>query len=344
MKGHLPNANTLPAVAVLCMTIMFGCNSGAVEVDDSEDDSTPPPNVQALVLAHYYPWYGTPDGPSGRWNHWDPVTPHHGSADTPSLGFYDSRDPEVLRQHIDWARDAGIDAFVVSWWGPRSFEEGSLNILLELLEEEQVEDFAITVMIEQASSGSNLRDQIRYVLERNGASPAWLRADGRPVLFLFGRVASEFSRSTLEAALGGRSVFAVADGVTFSDAAAAFDGILFYNPLPDLAGYESVFPDVVNEHNASGRIVVAAALPGYDDTNTVRPARFRISRTDGAMYRRMWRTADLGDWVAITSWNEWHEGTEIEPSEEYGNLYLRLTDSLQTEWRAARRALGANTF
>jgi hypothetical protein len=31
------------------------------------------------------------------------------------------------------------------------------------------------------------------------------------------------------------------------------------------------------------------------------------------------------DWVLLTSWNEWHEGSEIEPSWEDGDQYLRLT-------------------
>jgi len=31
------------------------------------------------------------------------------------------------------------------------------------------------------------------------------------------------------------------------------------------------------------------------------------------------------DWVVIVSWNEWLEGTEIEPSVEDGDKYLKLT-------------------
>ena len=29
------------------------------------------------------------------------------------------------------------------------------------------------------------------------------------------------------------------------------------------------------------------------------------------------------DWVLITSWNEWFEGTSVEPSVEYGDLALQ---------------------
>ena len=53
------------------------------------------------------------------------------------------------------------------------------------------------------------------------------------------------------------------------------------------------------------------------------------------MYSRLWKTAiDLdADSVLITSWNEWHEGTEIEPSAEYGFQYLELTRRFTEEYK-----------
>ena len=32
------------------------------------------------------------------------------------------------------------------------------------------------------------------------------------------------------------------------------------------------------------------------------------------------------DWVFITTWNEWWEHTHIEPSEKFGDQYLRITE------------------
>ncbi|MEM3138535.1 MAG: glycoside hydrolase family 99-like domain-containing protein, partial [Thermofilaceae archaeon] len=67
-------------------------------------------------------------------------------------------------------------------------------------------------------------------------------------------------------------------------------------------------------------------LPGYDDT-VIRKPGFKVPRSDGATYSYTWNTVLEHDpkWVFICSWNEWHEGTEIEPSFEEGFKYLNLT-------------------
>ncbi|HID22466.1 MAG TPA: hypothetical protein EYP14_08700, partial [Planctomycetaceae bacterium] len=75
-----------------------------------------------------------------------------------------------------------------------------------------------------------------------------------------------------------------------------------------------------------GRISTVTVIPGYDDTKIRRPG-LKVPRRDGALYRMQWEEAIAAqpDWVLITSWNEWHEGSEIEPSVEHGDQYLKLT-------------------
>ena len=68
-----------------------------------------------LVRAYYYPWYS----PSTHWK--------EGYMGSPILGEYDSRDEIVISKHIDWATGHGIDFFIMSWWGPNSFEDEILK-------------------------------------------------------------------------------------------------------------------------------------------------------------------------------------------------------------------------
>ena len=43
------------------------------------------------------------------------------------------------------------------------------------------------------------------------------------------------------------------------------------------------------------------------------------------------------DYVLITSWNEWHEGSEIEPSVEYGSLFLNATSVFSREFLGRKK-------
>jgi hypothetical protein len=43
-----------------------------------------------------------------------------------------------------------------------------------------------------------------------------------------------------------------------------------------------------------------------------------VAPAGGRRYDDMWRAAmPVADVVSITSWNEWHEGTQIEPAKPY---------------------------
>jgi hypothetical protein len=83
--------------------------------------------------------------------------------------------------------------------------------------------------------------------------------------------------------------------------------------------------------------------PGYDDTRAGNvPNDFRVpappfarDRRGGGYYADTWSvTAQTrGDFLIVKSFNEWVEGTAIEPSVTYGDFYLDRTCEYANEYR-----------
>ncbi len=73
------------------------------------------------------------------------------------------------------------------------------------------------------------------------------------------------------------------------------------------------------------------------------PRDYGFPGDDGAYYRVRWEDATENDphWVVITSWNEWAEATEIEPSDVYPPSrydYLGATARYACRWRTPQAA------
>ncbi len=89
-----------------------------------------------------------------------------------------------------------------------------------------------------------------------------------------------------------------------------------------------------------GKISTVTIIPGYDDRKTGRPPPRPVTdRWDGQTYRELWQAAIAAapDYILITSWNEWHEGSEIEPSVEYGSRILDDTAAFSRAFLARQR-------
>jgi len=63
-------------------------------------------------------------------------------------------------------------------------------------------------------------------------------------------------------------------------------------------------------------------------------------RNDGRWYDHMWQAAVRAspDLVTITSYNEWHEGTQIEPARASNGLYACYDGAWGLDGRRAQRA------
>jgi glycoprotein endo-alpha-1,2-mannosidase len=81
-------------------------------------------------------------------------------------------------------------------------------------------------------------------------------------------------------------------------------------------------------------------IPGYDDRDTGRPPPRPITdRWCGETQRVLWQQAiaAVPDYALITSWNEWHECSELEPSVEYSPGALDDTAAFSRRFRAEQR-------
>jgi glycoprotein endo-alpha-1,2-mannosidase len=306
------------------------------------------------VLAFYYGWYGAPVL-SGDWRHWRGFTPRGArqspAVDTPLLGFYDSHDPAVVARHADWISAAGLTGVICSWWGAGSFEDRSLDLLCDVMHSRGL---GVTAYVERQERGlAGAEEDLRRLVDRHASHPAWLQVHGRPVFFLYVRALLDLTLSAWRTAAdrvetsGRPRPFLVADlsprQVDLFRAGLPFvDGVHNYIPAPYIAGLP---PDRVSRwaratypvwrRMAADKLFCLTVVPGFDDTLIAgRPApRPTVARQQGQIFSVLWEEAIRAgpDWILITSWNEWHEGSEIEPSREYGDAYL------QANARFARR-------
>ena len=304
-------------------------------------------SMEKKVLTFYYAWYGTPWGPAGRWLGWNGqgynpdiiINGRRSIATThyPLDGVYDSCDEYTLKRQITQARKAGIDGFIVSWWGLESYSHKSLEKLLKIAPKNFITIYyetAMTFKIREKSREEAIKkiyEDFRKLLSEYATSDAWIKINDKPLIVIY--IAHEYTveewkkiRKKLEDE--GLKMFLLGD--TFNlEYLEVFDGLHTYTTVGYTARgipLEELYQKVSKETKTKSKLFAATVCPGYDDRKIRRPGIF-IPREDGRYYIDCWKAAlkSNPDWILITSWNEWFEGTEIEPSIEYGYDYLYLT-------------------
>ncbi len=126
----------------------------------------------------YYGWF--PEA----WDqeHVDPFSVFH-----PSLGFYDSSDPAILRTQIAAMRYGRLSAAIYSWWGEGTKTDDRFRLALALARQTP---FRWAVYYEPEGYGDPTPAQIHgdllYLKQHYFRQPAYLHVDGKPVVFAYG--------------------------------------------------------------------------------------------------------------------------------------------------------------
>ncbi len=313
---------------------------------------TPPLSQPSYrVAAFYYPWYGTPRT-DGKWIHWNQnghTPPQDIASDYyPELGPYSSDDPTVVEQHMKWLRQAGIGVIIVSWWGKDSSDEKAVPLIMQIAAKYGIK-VAFHIEPYNGRSANGLVDDIKFLYQQYGSSPAFFQStatttyspskDPKGMFFVWcinvadncgqrPEVTPEYWRAAMDAihALpGGALVIAnTTDGRWISGG--HFDGLYNYTSLSVIRKRSFSWAHTV----PAGTLYIPSVIPGFSAERVGYPSKTTTARNDGQTYDEQWTDA-LGTgvepaMVTITSFNEWHEGTMIEPAaagknDGHGNDY-----------------------
>jgi glycoprotein endo-alpha-1,2-mannosidase len=195
---------------------------------------------------------------------------------------------------------AGIGTVVVSWWGFGSPEDLRLPLVTAAARRHGL---AVAVHLEPYRARTPLS---------TAEDIAKLHAAGVTDFYVYD--------SERDPAAAWAAALADLDGVRIFGhthlvgraKTAGFDGLYTY----DVATWNgSSFARMCSQAHRAGLLCAPSVGPGYDARLATRHQVVR-PRRHGATYDRMWRAAvrARADVVTITSYNEWQEGTQIEPA------------------------------
>lgn len=357
------------SLAVLLLLLLFAW----LVISLSPKEAVEPVDGNVRVIAHYMPWFQkeVTDSDETIWKHWqwygkgkkhDPDSVIDGRHDIasvfyPTIGPYHGQDEDVLEYHVLTAKLAGIEAFMCNWYGPGSFTDQTVAKLMPIAGKLKfkvgicMEEKALFPPYSEAKDREDLIEEmarhVRHIIDAYGDSDAFLTHDGLPIIFIF--------NSHGEGALG--SNLLAAEEIEKAKSIVQTEFLLVRNDIdsqqfPSTEGAylwcaEKDIRDkqygLVAELKSQGKIQYAAAVvsPGFDDSgvqgwgNIIR----QLERRGTDEYLENWQEAIESNFDAlqVVTWNDFEEGTTVEPSLEYGFTFVDQTE-LQIEKLAGRNA------
>lgn len=298
------------------------------------------------------PWYtAKPFGDHWGWhwtmNHFDPEQITDGRRDIaapyyPLIGPYDSGDPQVLEYHLLLMKLAGIDGVIVDWYGLTDFRDYAMlhrntERLVEQLGRLRMkflicyEDQTIPALVEgnriQSSQRvAHAKQELEWLAENWFPLESYFKVADQPVLISFGY--GGLSNEEWEQCLAddSKTLVYMSEHDRRSVAAGAFDW-----PIPS-RGFEQV--QRFAELSKAWTQAIPVAYPRFHDIYAaagVSEGYPRVEDQDGKMFRETMRLAFASkrSIIQIATWNDWGEGTQIEPSREYGYRDLEFVQRVR---------------
>ena len=340
---------------VICSLSFFISNSTQAQEEKTSGVSTVKPATQ--IFAHFMPWFEA-DAEEQKWGyHWtmDRVDPNVFDSNEsngrrkiaahyyPEIGPYDSADDAVLEYQLLLMKLAGIDGVIVDWYGRTDhFDYALLHAnTVKLLEYTQrfglkfavcYEDQTIPKLvaggkIDSSAVVDHAVSEIKWLNESWFSQDNYLQLDGLPVLLSFGNEGLTNPQWDQVIQSLGFKLQYFSEHHRRDCAVGAFDW-----PVPN----QSKTTETFLRDSKQWKHLIPVAFPGFNDFYQqagVSKDWRQISEAGGETFRKTLRQALAvkSSVVQIATWNDWGEGTMIEPSLEFGDRDLQTLQKLRRE-------------
>ena len=330
------------------------------------EPAAPPP--KKTLLMHYMPWYTTP-AVSGEWSgHWRGWASQHrpDRTDTnglpdiwshyhPLIGVYDSSDPDVIECHLLQMKLAGVEGVIPAWNGigdvvdyPAGhkasrmlfdacakfgmkfavcYEDRSVDLMVKWnrIKKDQIADHLVATM--------------QWMQKEWFSKPQYFKLYGRPLLLNFGPiyVKDQAPWDAAFASLPERPTFFALHHLWKSIGGDGGFTWVHYDPWEDDPSDERIrvrINEVFTYFSKNPKEVIVSAYPGFKDVYD--PPMPWLDHRDGKTMQETLEVAMAGPWplIQLVTWNDYGEGTMIEPTHEFGYKFLEIVQ------QAKRKELG----
>jgi hypothetical protein len=257
-----------------------------------------------LIGIYYFPWY---QSVSGQWGNGATAV----TADTPKplLGPYESSNPNIIDSHVRQMTEAGLDFVIVNLVPGTEWQWANVHTFFQRLKQTPLKAAVMLddlYKVEPAVKAG----WVEKVKAEFLPYPNYFTYRDRPLVLMF---ASRLDFMVPDVVM--RNVYWTN---RYGPGANTFnlDSVLYPHDWPFWA--ESPQP-VVNG--------VVPVMPGYIDTHLGRDDPMLHPRNNGQLYHQQWQRALAlkPELIIVYSWNEYFEQSAIEPTQAWGDSYVRWT-------------------
>jgi hypothetical protein len=270
----------------------------------------------------------------------------------PTIGPYDSGDPDVLEYHTLLMKVAGIDGAIADWYGNEEFNDylaihRNTVALFDTLKLRKMkfavcyEDRVLKAMAEKkqftpAQAIEHAQTHLLYCENQWFADPLYLTWRARPLFLVFGP--DYLQRPQWESVFAGMR--SPPTFLTLHERRATAAGSFAWPPMWKAKAGKLETKDLdsyFDAYDARVELKIAGAFPGFHDIYQeagVQPSHGRLDSRGGETFRHTLERAIASKtpFVQIITWNDFGEGTCVEPAREYGYRYLEAVQQARRQF------------